>query len=93
MRRALQEFRIVGVQTNLPLHMQILHDEAFAAGKYDTRFLNNFRFETICRDETVRRDLAAMVAVAYALRGHNGKPQVPERIQTGWHRSARRLPV
>ena len=28
MRRALQEFRIVGVQTNLPLHMQILHDEA-----------------------------------------------------------------
>ncbi len=93
MRRALQEFRIVGVQTNLPLHMQVLHDEEFAAGNYDTRFMTQFRFETICRDEEVRRDLAAMVAVAYALRGHNGKPQTPERIQTGWHRSARRLPV
>jgi acetyl/propionyl-CoA carboxylase alpha subunit len=93
MRRALQEFRIVGVQTNLPLHMQILHDEDFAAGKYDTRFMTNFRFETICRDEEVRKDLAAMVAVAYALRGHMGTPQTPARIQTGWHRSARRLPV
>jgi acetyl/propionyl-CoA carboxylase alpha subunit len=93
MRRALQEFRIVGVQTNLPLHMQVLHDENFAAGNYDTRFMPQFKFETICRDEEVRRDLAAMVAVAYALRGHNGKPQTPERIQTGWHRSARRLPV
>ncbi len=60
---------------------------------YDTRFMTNFRFETICRDEEVRKDMAAMVAVAYALRGHMGKPQLPERIQTGWHRSARRLPV
>lgn len=93
MRRALQEFRIVGVQTNLALHMQVLHDEAFAAGQYDTRFMTNFRFETICRDEEVRKDMAAMVAVAYALRGPMGKPQLPERIQTGWHRSARRLPV
>ncbi len=93
MRRALQEFRIVGVQTNLPLHMQILHDEQFAAGEYDTRFMTHFRFETECRDEEVRQDLAAMVAVAYALRGHLGKPQTPARIQTGWHRSARRLPV
>ncbi len=93
MRRALQEFRVVGVQTNLPLHMQILHDEPFAEGKYDTRYMTHFRFETKCRDEEVRKDLAAMVAVAYALRGHIGKPQTPERIQTGWHRSARRLPV
>jgi acetyl-CoA carboxylase biotin carboxylase subunit len=93
MRRALQEFRIVGVQTNLPLHMQILHEEQFAAGRYDTRYMSQFRFETQCHDEEMRRDLAAMVAVAYALRGHIGKPQTPERIQTGWHRSARRLPV
>lgn len=93
MRRALQEFRIVGVQTNLPLHMQILHDEQFTEGRYDTRYMTLFRFETKCRDEEVRRDLAAMVAVAYTLRGHIGRPQTPERIQTGWHRSARRLPV
>ncbi len=93
MRRALQEFRVVGVQTNLPLHMQILHDEKFAAGDYDTRFMTNFRFETKCRDEEVRQDLAAMVAVAYTLRRRIGKSQTPERIQTGWHRSARRLPV
>jgi acetyl/propionyl-CoA carboxylase alpha subunit len=93
MRRALQEFRIVGVETNLPLHMQILHDEQFTEGSYDTRYMTLFRFETKCRDEEVHRDLAAMVAVAYALRGHIGKPQTPERIQTGWHRSARRLPV
>jgi acetyl-CoA carboxylase, biotin carboxylase subunit len=93
LRRVLREFRIVGVQTNLPLHMQILHDERFATGNYDTRFMTHFRFETVYHDEEVRQDLAAMVAVAYILRGHSGKPQTPERIQTGWHRSARRLPV
>ena len=93
LRRALEEFRVVGVQTNLPLHLQILNDPDFESGRYDTRFMEKFRFDTKCRDEEVRRDLAAMVAVAFALRGRVGKPMVPETVRTGWHRSARRLPV
>lgn len=93
LRRAVQEFRVVGVETTLPLHLQILHDPAFVSGQYDTNFMHHFHFQTECKDENVRLDLAAMVAVAFALRGRLGKEITPERIQTGWHRSARRLPV
>jgi acetyl-CoA carboxylase, biotin carboxylase subunit len=93
LRRALQEFRVVGVQTNLPLHMQIVNDEAFLAGEYDTRFMHRFRFDVASHDEQSSRDLVAMAAVAYVLRGRIGKPIVPENMKTGWHRSSRRLPV
>jgi len=93
LRRALQEFRVVGVRTNLPLHMQIVNDEAFVAGKYDTRFMHNFSFDVACYDAQVCRDLVAMAAVAYVLRRRIGKPVVPETMKTGWHRSSRRLPV
>ena len=55
--------------------------------------MDAFRFDTKCRDEEMGSDLAAMVAVAFALRGRVGKPVVPETVRTGWHRSARRLPV
>ena len=93
LRRALGEFRVVGVQTNIPLHMQVVNDASFATGHYDTRFMVNFRFDVNQRSAETRRDLAAIVAVAYALRGRVGKPVVPEQVKTGWHRSSRRLPV
>ena len=93
LRRALGEFRVVGVQTNIPLHMQLVNDPRFVAGVYDTNFMARFRFDENHRSEETRRDLAAIAAVAYALRGRVGKPVAPQRIQTGWHRSARRLPV
>ena len=66
---------------------------AFIDGAYDTNFMTHFRFERIIAERRRRKDLAAIVAVAYALRGRVGKPETPQRIQTGWHRSARRLPV
>ena len=84
---------MVGVQTNIPLHLQLVNDPRFVAGAYDTNFMARFRFDENHRSEETRRDLAAIAAVAYALRGRVGKPVAPQRIQTGWHRSARRLPV
>ncbi|MGL4651682.1 MAG: acetyl-CoA carboxylase biotin carboxylase subunit, partial [Caldilineaceae bacterium] len=39
LRRALEDFKIVGVRTNLPLHLHILNDPEFAAGSYDTGFM------------------------------------------------------
>ena len=35
MRRALQDFIILGVQTNLPLHQRILDHPGFVQGDYD----------------------------------------------------------
>jgi acetyl-CoA carboxylase biotin carboxylase subunit len=40
-RRALAEFRIEGIRTNLPLHRRSVDDPRFIRGKYDTLFLES----------------------------------------------------
>ena len=69
MRRALSEYVVTGIRTNLAFHEKLLAHPAFVAGRYDTGFIER------CKDElpghsTVRpaqRDaLAAAIAVAAA---------------------------
>ena len=42
MRRALEMFVIEGIKTSLPLHQRIFADPDFAAGSFDTHFLDRF---------------------------------------------------
>jgi acetyl-CoA carboxylase biotin carboxylase subunit len=42
MRRALQMFIVEGIYTSIPLHLKILADEDFRAGKFDTNFIKRF---------------------------------------------------
>lgn len=46
-RRALEEFTIEGIKTTIPFHLQVLKDERFLEGNFDTHFLENFNFKTI----------------------------------------------
>jgi acetyl/propionyl-CoA carboxylase alpha subunit len=92
LRRALEDFKIVGVRTNLPLHLHILNDPDFAAGKYDTGFLWRHKMGASSADALMRRDLAAAAAVAFALRHEMVRPVVPDQLQSGWHRSSRTIP-
>ncbi len=39
-RRALDEFTLEGVKTTVPLLLEILHDEPFVSGNYDTGYLD-----------------------------------------------------
>ncbi len=39
MRRALEEYRIVGVRTNIPFHQTMMDSPRFMGGQYDTRFV------------------------------------------------------
>jgi len=39
MRRALEEYRIVGVRTNIPFHQTMMDSARFMGGQYDTRFV------------------------------------------------------
>ncbi|MBI3180850.1 MAG: acetyl-CoA carboxylase biotin carboxylase subunit [Myxococcales bacterium] len=39
MQRALGEYVVQGIRTNIPFHRAALSDEAFCAGRYDTRFV------------------------------------------------------
>jgi len=42
LRRALEEFAIVGIQTTIPLHQRIVDDAAFQAGDYTNHWLEQF---------------------------------------------------
>ncbi|HEX7069928.1 MAG TPA: acetyl-CoA carboxylase biotin carboxylase subunit, partial [Rhodothermales bacterium] len=45
MRRALDEFIIEGIHTTIPFHRQLLADERFRAGDFDTGFLESFKLQ------------------------------------------------
>lgn len=42
MRRALDEFIIEGIKTTIPFHQQLMDDENFKNGKFDTSFMDSF---------------------------------------------------
>jgi acetyl-CoA carboxylase biotin carboxylase subunit len=42
MRRCLQVMIVEGIKTNIPLHLRILDDADFQAGRLDTRFMDRF---------------------------------------------------
>ena len=46
MRQALSECVIEGPKTTIPYHKQILEDDRFISGEYDTSFLETFEFKT-----------------------------------------------
>lgn len=45
MERALDEFILEGIKTTLPFHKQLMRNEAFRKGDFNTGFLNNFTLE------------------------------------------------
>ena len=67
MRRALDEYKIVGVKTNIPFHQSMLNQHRFMAGQFDTSFVEE-RFDIREASETrVRRpDIAAIMATLVA---------------------------
>ena len=44
MASALDEFTVGGIKTTIPFHRQVMKDERFRSGKFDTSFLESFRF-------------------------------------------------
>lgn len=101
MRRALKEFSLSGITTNLPLLQLACDDPQFLAGQsLDGRLLSRIREaapgsappqEEMVESEEELRDLAAAAAVLYLRRKERSRPELPERLLTGWHHSARRL--
>jgi acetyl/propionyl-CoA carboxylase alpha subunit len=93
MRRALQDFAIGGIQTDLSLFQRILEQPGFIAGRYNTQFLRH-EMLSLAEDapEELLRDLAAAVAIAYLVRYQSFRPVIPDRLRDGWHRSSRQIP-
>jgi acetyl-CoA carboxylase biotin carboxylase subunit len=45
MYRALSEYVIEGVKTTIPFHLQLMQDERFRSGDFNTKFLENFKLK------------------------------------------------
>lgn len=67
LRRALGEYRVAGIATNLPLLRAVVAHAAFAAGDYDTGFLERHRGELCAAQEGARAEPSAMAVAAAAL--------------------------
>ena len=91
LQRALGEIALIGVATTLPIQQLIAHHPEFLRAEYDTDSLRRDMPEDELPQEQAR-DLAIAAAIAYARRNLAGQPSVPDRLQSGWHRSSRRLP-
>ncbi len=69
MRRALSEYVVTGIRTNLAFHQQVMSHPEFAAGRYDTGFIERHRdalIEPPCIEPERREAVAAAIAVAAA---------------------------
>lgn len=45
MKRALEEFVIEGIKTNIPYHLQLMDDPVFIAGEHNTHYLEEFVYK------------------------------------------------
>ena len=68
MRRALEEYRIVGVTTNIPFHQKLMDSHRFMAGQFDTRFVEE-RFSSNMDEE--KDSLPEIAAILATLVEHN----------------------
>ncbi|MCD6402014.1 MAG: acetyl-CoA carboxylase biotin carboxylase subunit [Anaerolineales bacterium] len=67
MRRALEEYKITGVRTNIPFHQMLMNSHRFMAGQYDTRFIEDrFSFNSVNIDKSSDADIAAILATLVA---------------------------
>jgi acetyl/propionyl-CoA carboxylase alpha subunit len=81
MRRALEEYRILGVRTNIPFHQNIMDSHRFIAGSFDTRFVEE-RFSMDDTEEE-RERLMTIAAVMATLVAHREGQQAAQIVRRG----------
>jgi acetyl-CoA carboxylase biotin carboxylase subunit len=95
MRRALEEYRIMGIKTNIPFHQRILDSHRFMGGQFDTTFVEQkFSMREDLPPEQAR--VAAIIATLVAHRDSlkagqllrlNGEAQGKNRWKWGVRRN------
>ncbi|MCB9421489.1 MAG: acetyl-CoA carboxylase biotin carboxylase subunit [Ardenticatenaceae bacterium] len=85
MRRALTEYRIMGVKTNIPFHQHMMDSHRFLTGQFDTKFVEE-RFSMNDREATDHLE-AAILATLVAHRQGQQASQIMapgERDTSNW---------
>src|SRR5690606_41074349 len=94
MRRALDEYAVGGIQTNLAFHRRLIRHPGFLAGEYDTGFIGREPSLTTAGelDSQVRAGLLAAAGIAEAGRGQGAQPTAPAggpARASSWRRGGR----
>lgn len=93
MRRALEEYRILGVHTNIPFHQRLMDSHRFMAGQFDTRFVEErFSLENAQESVETHPEIAAIIAAIVAHRQTRRAAQLfrhSERDISNWKWLAR----
>ncbi|MDW7754992.1 MAG: acetyl-CoA carboxylase biotin carboxylase subunit [Brevefilum sp.] len=88
LQRALNEFQIGGIPTDIELLLQIIDSEHFNQGSANTTYLETFQFVPNGNEETLKEDMA----LAAALLAHQSlaHPQIAQshNIASGWQSQA-----
>ncbi|HXK33108.1 MAG TPA: acetyl-CoA carboxylase biotin carboxylase subunit [Dehalococcoidia bacterium] len=91
-KRALREYVILGVKTNIPFHLQLLDDPRFVAGEVHTGFLDS-EFKMREPDGHAEEDEIALLVAAvmsHERRARNGaQPAVIRPAASGWREAGR----
>ncbi len=93
MRRALREFKLLGIKTTLPFHQRLMDSPSFIAGRLDTKFLErNLPEQGI--DNADLKQVSAIAAAAIAHRANSvpeSNDQVAPVVETSsWRKAGRR---
>ncbi len=102
MQQALDEFKLTGPSTNLPILQRLMTHPLILDGSYNTNLRMGSLgpneseaqpgFSANPEDPTVFRDLAIAAAIHYLRRSQSISSGQPERLHSGWHRKSRQLP-
>ncbi|HYP18926.1 MAG TPA: acetyl-CoA carboxylase biotin carboxylase subunit [Chloroflexia bacterium] len=67
MRRALREYRIAGIQTNIPFHLRVMQSLDFQRGRLDTKFVERLLGDGARSVQSTDDDLELIAAMSAAL--------------------------
>jgi acetyl-CoA carboxylase biotin carboxylase subunit len=91
MRRALREYHVIGIKTNIPFHQAIMESHRFHGGQFDTTFVEQ-RFSI---DENISEELPRVAAIVATLVAHQRGQQAaqivrgPTRDASNWKLAGR----
>jgi len=88
MRRALADYRVLGITTNLRMFSRLMMDESWRAGELHTGLLDEFQKRQTPEAPEPHARLAAMLAAVQA--GRKQPAKAAENIRSPWQVEARR---
>jgi acetyl-CoA carboxylase biotin carboxylase subunit len=82
MERALMEYRVGGIKTNLAFHRRVMRNAAFQSGRYSTAFIEEQKAELLAPLELDEQSLDLALAAA-AIHAVDAAPQPAASASTG----------